>query len=87
MMRSVTENLAEMSVQITANTNAIKELKGEEVTPEETEEYPKYVQPTGTHDACNTGDKVTYNGKKYTCLMDGCVWNPDTYPQGWEAEE
>ena len=31
-----------------------------------------------------TGDKITYNGKKYVCKMDGCVWNPDTYPAGWQ---
>ena len=27
------------------------------------EEYPEWVQPTGAHDAYNTGDKVSYNGK------------------------
>ena len=52
--------------------------------PVEEEEYPEYVQPTGAHDAYNTGDKVTYNGKKYVCKMDGCVWSPDVYPQAWE---
>ena len=62
----------------------IKEIKGEEEPIEPVEEYPAYVQPTGAHDAYNTGDKITYNGKKYMCKMDGCVWNPDTYPQGWE---
>ena len=51
---------------------------------EPVEEYPPYKQPTGAHDAYNTGDKITYNGKKYVCKMDGCVWSPDTYPQGWE---
>ena len=30
------------------------------------------------------GDKITYNGKKYVCKMNGCVWNPDEYPSGWE---
>lgn len=53
-----------------------------ELTPEE--EYPEYKQPAGAHDAYKTGDKITYNGKKYICKMDGCVWNPDTYPAGWE---
>lgn len=51
---------------------------------EPTEEYPEFAQPTGQHDAYNTGDKITYNGKKYICKMDGCVWDPDTYPAGWE---
>lgn len=58
-------------------------LEGTE-EPTEPEEYPEYKEPSGAHDAYNTGDKITYNGKKYVCKMDGCVWNPDTYPQGWE---
>ena len=65
----------------------IEELKGEEEPTEPVEpveEYPDYVQPTGAHDAYNTGDKITYNGKKYICKMDGCVWTPDAYPAGWE---
>ena len=48
------------------------------------EEYPEWVQPTGAHDAYNTGDKVTYNGKHYQSTMDGNVWSPDSYPQGWK---
>ena len=59
-------------------------LEGTEEPAEPVEEYPEYIQPTGSHDAYNTGDKITYNGKKYVCKMDGCVWNPDTYPAGWE---
>ena len=55
--------------------------------PEEpADEWPEYVQPTGAHDAYHVGDKITYNGKHYTCVMDGCVWPPDTYPQGWQEE-
>lgn len=61
---------------------------GEDTEPEEPigpiEEYPEFVQPTGAHDCYNTGDKITYNGKKYICKMDGCVWAPDVYPAGWE---
>ena len=61
----------------------IREIKGEK--PEEpVDEYPEYVAPSGAHDAYNTGDKITYNGKKYVCKMDNCVWSPDVYPQGWE---
>lgn len=62
----------------------IKELKGEEEPTEPEEEYPEYKEPSGAHDAYNIGDKITYNGKKYICKMDGCVWNPDTYPDAWE---
>ena len=46
--------------------------------------YPEWVQPTGAHDAYNTGDRVTYNGRVYESTMDGNTWSPDAYPQGWE---
>lgn len=48
------------------------------------EEYPEYVQPSGAHDAYKVGDKITFEGKKYICKMDGCVWSPEEYPQAWE---
>ena len=48
------------------------------------DEYPEWVQPTGAHDAYNTGDKVTYNGQHYVCTSDGNVYAPDVY--GWQLE-
>ena len=45
------------------------------------DEYPEWVQPTGAHDAYNTGDKVSYNGKHYVCTVDANVYAPDVY--GW----
>ena len=50
------------------------------------EEWPEWVQPTGAHDAYNTGDKVTYNGKRYVSLIDANVYSPDAYPAGWEEQ-
>lgn len=66
---------------------SILEGNNPEEPSEPVEEYPEYVKPTGAHDAYNTGDKITYNGKHYECIFDGCVWNPDEYPQGWEEVE
>lgn len=53
--------------------------------PEEPTTYPEWVQPTGSHDAYNTGDIVDYNGTLYRSLIDGNVWSPEDYPQGWEV--
>ena len=50
-------------------------------------EWPDYKQPTGAHDAYNTGDKVTYNGQHYISKIDANVWAPDAYPAGWELVE
>ena len=46
--------------------------------------YPDFVQPTGAHDAYQTGDIVKYNGQLYESTIDNNVWSPDTYPQGWK---
>ena len=46
------------------------------------DEWPEWVQPTGAHDAYNTGDKVSYNGKHYICTADANVYAPDVY--GWK---
>lgn len=79
------ENIYSELANIKSRLNNLEQEGQEEPTePSETDEYPEYIQPTGAHDAYNTGDKITYNGKKYVCKMDGCVWNPDTYPAGWE---
>lgn len=50
------------------------------------ETWPEFVQPSGAHDAYNTGDKITYNGEHYICKINGCVWTPDAYPAGWEKQ-
>ena len=49
--------------------------------------YPVWSQPTGSHDAYNTGDIVNYNGTLYKSLMDGNTYAPDAYPAGWEVVE
>lgn len=47
--------------------------------------WPEWVQPSGAHDAYNTGDKVSYNGKHYICTADANVYAPGVY--GWEEAE
>ena len=63
-----------------------EELPEEEVTPEEPEEviYPEWTQPNGAHDSFNTGDRVMFNGKLVESTIDGNVWSPEVYPQGWK---
>lgn len=81
------------TVQAFADRAYKLEHSGEEpeepTEPEEPEvdEWSEYVQPTGAHDAYNVGDKVTYNGKHYVCVLAACVWTPDAYPAGWKTEE
>ena len=84
---STQEQIANIYALLDALTARVTALESNDEEPEEPDdEWPEYVQPTGAHDAYKTGDKVTYNGKRYICKMDGCVWNPDTYPAAWEEQ-
>ena len=47
--------------------------------------YPVWSQPTGAHDAYNTGDVVDYNGTLYQSVFDGNVYSPEAYPAGWQV--
>lgn len=50
------------------------------------EEWPEWVQPTGATDAYRLGDKVTFEGEHYICLIDGNTWSPAEYPAGWAKQ-
>lgn len=67
----------------------ILKLKGQEPKPQP-EEYPEYVQPTGSHDAYYKDDKMTFEGGKYICIAPegvAVVWNPTAYPAYWKLVE
>ena len=91
------EKIKELQVTVNANAQGMSAIKeaveklGGVITPPEEQpaedEYPEYVQPTGAHDAYKIGDKITYNGKHYECVYNGCVWTPDAYPAGWKLIE
>lgn len=54
-------------------------------TPVSLDEWPEWVQPSGTQDAYNTGDKVSHNEQHWISTIDANVWEPGVY--GWEAVE
>lgn len=77
-------SFAPLQAQIEALAARVAALEGEAPAQEE---YPAYVQPTGSHDAYHAGDTVTFNGKQYLCIAPegiAVVWSPDTYPAYWE---
>ena len=49
--------------------------------------YPVWSQPTGAHDAYNEGDIVDYNGTLYQSTINGNVYSPEVYPDGWKVVE
>ena len=48
---------------------------------------PEWVAPSGAHDAYKTGDRVTFEGAVYESVIDGNVWSPTDYPQGWKRTQ
>lgn len=90
-LKNQIEDIYSKLAQITSRLETLENKESTEeptepVEPEE-DEYPEYVQPTGAHDAYNTGAKITFKGERYTCQIDGCVWSPEEYPAGWKKEE
>jgi len=55
-----------------------REQSSEDGTPAE------WAQPTGAHDAYQTGDLVTFEGEVWESVIDNNTWSPTDYPQGWE---
>ena len=49
------------------------------------EEFPEWVQPTGSTDAYMKGDKVAYQNVHYISVVDYNTWRPTEY--GWEVYE
>ena len=87
------QKIKELQETVNANAQGMSAIKeaveklGGTITPpaeQPTEEYPEYKQPTGAHDAYKIGDKITFEGNKYVCQMDNCVWSPTEYPTGWK---
>lgn len=87
-INAVAENsYASLQEQINTLFKKVEELKAiinKEEPTEPVEEYPTFKQPQNALDTYKVGDKVTYQGKRYICKLDNCVWTPDEYPQAWE---
>lgn len=82
---AVGERVTALEGRVTALEEKVKSGSGSDDSGSTTtDEYPSYVQPTGATDAYQVGDKVTFNGKKYKCILANCVWDPVTYPAAWE---
>lgn len=57
----------------------------EEITldDEPVDSIPVFVQPTGSHDAYNTGDRISFDGSIYESLIDSNVYSPSDSPESW----
>ena len=86
MISELKETVETNAIGLTALKDAVEKLGGKVEIPQAPveEEYPPFVKPEGAHDCYNEGSKMTFNGKKYICLINGCVWSPEEYPDAWQ---
>ena len=71
--------------EINALWAAVRALQ-QNVSPLAEDEWPEFVQPTGAGTAYQVGDKITFRGEKYICVLAHCVWSPADYPAGWQKQ-
>ena len=45
---------------------------------------PAFVQPTGSQDAYQIGNKVIFETLTYESLINANTWSPTAYPTGWK---
>lgn len=74
----------DVKAEIDALWAAVRALQGNAGSGATEEAPAEFVQPTGAHDAYNLGDRVSYVGKVYESVINGNVWSPDVYPDGWK---
>ena len=72
--------------EINALWAAVRALQQNVSPPTEEDEWPEFVQPTGAGTAYQVGDKITFRGERYICVLAHCVWSPADYPAGWEKQ-
>ena len=72
--------------EINALWAAVRALQQNVSPPTEEDEWPEFVQPTGAGTAYQVGDKITFRGEKYICVLAHCVWSPADYPAGWQKQ-
>lgn len=72
--------------EINALWAAVRTLQQNVSPPTEEDEWPEFVQPTGAGTAYQVGDKITFRGERYICVLAHCVWSPTDYPSGWQKQ-
>ncbi len=71
--------------EIDALWAAVRALQ-QSISPPAEDAWPEFVQPMGAGTAYQVGDKITFRGERYICVLAHCVWSPADYPAGWQKQ-
>ena len=87
-MPALAERVGALELRCAAIEEALVSIgggSGEE--PETSEEWPEWVRPTSKDTQYNKGDKVTFEGRRYTCVKNNVTASPAENPKQWKAVE
>ena len=65
---------------------ALEQASGDNDTVAD-DEWPEYVKPTSKDEYYNKGDKITFEGKHYTCAKNNVANSPTELPKSWKYVE
>lgn len=91
MLPDVAERVGALETRIAAVDERVGKLEAGGVEPGEPEEpvdeWPEWVRPTSKDTQYRKGDKVTFNGRHYTCVKNNVSSSPDEDSKSWQLVE
>lgn len=91
MLPDMSERVGALETRIAAVEGRVGKLEasgmelGEPNEP--ADEWPEWVRPTSKDTQYRKGDKVTFNGRHYTCVKNNVSSSPDEDPKSWQLAE
>lgn len=91
MLPDMSERVGALETRIAAVEERVGKLEAGGVGPVESEgpvdEWPEWVRPTSKDTQYRKGDKVTFNGRHYTCVKNNVSSSPDEDSKSWRLAE
>lgn len=91
MLPDVSERVGALETRLAAVEERVGKLEAGDVEPGEPEEpvdeWPEWVRPTSKDTQYHKGDKVTFNGRHYTCVKNNVSSSPDEDSKSWQLVE
>ena len=91
MLPDMSERVGALETRMAAVEERVGKLEAggvEQGEPEEpVDEWPEWVRPTSKDTQYRKGDKVTFNGRHYTCVKNNVSSSPDEDSKSWQLVE
>lgn len=88
LLPDVSERVGALETRMAAVEERVGKLEAGGVEPGEPEEpvdeWPQWVRPVGKDTQYHKGDKVTFNGRHYTCVKNNVSSSPEEDSKSWQ---